>query len=228
MGGFDKGRFAYRCLPLLMANQNGWVMLNSHRFFVVWNGGKAPSDLRVVYQGGQAPFPAMSHFGDGILTFVIPYLFRTPPGWNLLARGPANMPKDGASALEGIVETDWTDATFTMNWKITRPNFPVIFGQGEPICLVVLQRRGELEAFCPEIRGIESAPRVSENFRRFHQARLEFQAKLQVADPQATQQGWQRNYFSGTSLDGEHAAEHQTRLHLEPFRDMRERRNGNS
>ena len=48
-----------------------------------------------------------SHFGDGILTWHLPILFRTPPGYNLLVRGPANYPKDAVSPLEGIVETDW-------------------------------------------------------------------------------------------------------------------------
>jgi hypothetical protein len=48
--------------------------------------------------------PAMRHFGHGILTLHLPFLFRTPPGWNLLVRGPANRPKDGAAPLEGLVE----------------------------------------------------------------------------------------------------------------------------
>jgi Family of unknown function (DUF6065) len=44
-------------------------------------------------------------------------VFRTPPGCNLYVRGPANSPKDGIAALEGIIETDWSEATFTMNWS---------------------------------------------------------------------------------------------------------------
>ena len=42
---------------------------------------------------------AESLFGHGILTWTLPYLFRTPPGYNLLARGPANWPKDGSAHL---------------------------------------------------------------------------------------------------------------------------------
>src|SRR3712207_8402233 len=34
--------------------------------------------------------PARSHFGSGILTWNLPFLFRTPPGYNLHVRGPAN------------------------------------------------------------------------------------------------------------------------------------------
>ena len=38
-----------------------------------------------------------SHFGSGILTWHLPLLFRTPPGYDLLVRGPANHPKDAMS-----------------------------------------------------------------------------------------------------------------------------------
>ena len=62
-----------------------------------------------------------SHFGYGLLTFQLPYLFRTPPGYNLLVRGPANCPKDGAW-LDGLVGTDWSPARFFMTWQITRAN----------------------------------------------------------------------------------------------------------
>jgi hypothetical protein len=117
-------RFANRCLPLLIANQAGWFLLNSHPIRVTWDGGNELSNLQVEYLKGFPPYPAVSHFGHGIVTWTIPYLFRTPPGYNLLVRGPSNWPKDGAHALEGIVETDWSVATFTMNWMLTRPNQP--------------------------------------------------------------------------------------------------------
>ncbi|HMZ02762.1 MAG TPA: DUF6065 family protein, partial [Burkholderiaceae bacterium] len=57
-----------------------------------------------------------SHFGSGILTFSLPYLFRTSPGYGMLVRGPTNCAKDGAAPLDGIVETDWAPYSFTMNW----------------------------------------------------------------------------------------------------------------
>jgi hypothetical protein len=217
-GGFANDRFAYRCLPLLIANQSGWVLLNDERFFAVWNGGAKPSDLKIVYQdGGAGPHAAISHFGDGILSFTIPFLFRTPPGFNLLVRGPANLPKDGASPLEGVVETDWTDATFSMSWKITRPAVPVIFGRAEPICMIVPQRRYELESFRPEVRALETDPAVQQGFDGFHEGRVAFQSKLQRADPEAVKQGWQRNYFAGVGAHDQHAPEHQTKLQLLPF-----------
>jgi hypothetical protein len=214
-------RYAMRCLPLVLANQSGWMLLNSHRFFVVWTGGVEPCDLKIVYQQGEEPFPARSHFGNGILTFNIPYLFRTPPGFNLQARGPANSPKDGAYPLEGIIETDWADATFTMNWKITRPKVPIIFGVGEPICMLVPQRRGDLEQVVPSIREIDSEPELEDRYRQFFAARRRFQAETRIEGSEARRQRWQRDYFLGRSVSGYVAAEHQTRLHLRDFADQR-------
>src|ERR1700678_2032043 len=40
-------RFANRCLPLLMANQSGWVIGSPTVVEVVWRGGNAISQLEV-------------------------------------------------------------------------------------------------------------------------------------------------------------------------------------
>jgi hypothetical protein len=110
----EQTRFAYHCLPLVMANQAGWILTSGRTVLARWTGGSDTDDLTVESPDGEDP-PASSQFGSGILTWEIPFLFRTPPGYNLLARGPANWWKEGAVALEGLVETDWAVATFTMN-----------------------------------------------------------------------------------------------------------------
>jgi hypothetical protein len=138
------GRGANRCLPLLMANETGWVLENPAPFRAVWDGSDSRDGVQVEYSP-RCPINhrlATSHFGSGIVTFPVSYLFRTAPGFNLLVRGPANWPKDGICALDGLVETDSSVAPFTMNWKITRPHDPVSFDEGEPFCMLDPQRRG--------------------------------------------------------------------------------------
>ena len=110
-------RFAYRCLPLAIANQSGWIMRSPFAFEAIWNGGESAADLRIAYPSELKETRVNSHFGHGILTFEIPFLFRTPSGVNLWVKGPSNWIKDGIQPLEGVVETDWANATFTMNWK---------------------------------------------------------------------------------------------------------------
>jgi hypothetical protein len=217
-------RFANRCLPLLIANQAGWFLLNSHRIRVTWDGGNEISNLHIEYLKGSQPYPAVSHFGHGIVTWTIPYLLRTPPDYNLLVRGPSNWPKDGAHPLEGIVETDWSVATFTMNWMLTRPNQPVVFEVDEPICMIVPQRRGELESFHPRVVDIWRDAAIQSEHRAWTRSRAQFLKNLSVAGSSAMRQGWQKDYFRGVSPRASRVDIHQTKLSLREFSSNDEKR----
>jgi hypothetical protein len=169
---------------------------------------------------GDGPCPAISHFGHGIVTWHVPYLFRTPPGYNLLVRGPANWPKDGIAALEGIVEADWSDATFTMNWQMTRRRHAVTFESNEPIAMLLPQRRGEIEDFHPELRDLASDPNAQEGYEVWAEDRAWFNDLLRRPGSAEQRRGWQKHYFQGVRPDGEEgAAGHQTKLALRPFDD---------
>ena len=98
--------WANRCLPLRIANQNGWVILNDAEFEVIWSGSRDLSGVKFLNKGRRSAF-ATSMFGYGVVTWTIPFLFRTPPGFDLIVRGVPNHPKDGIYALEGQVEADW-------------------------------------------------------------------------------------------------------------------------
>jgi hypothetical protein len=220
------GNQARRCLPMLIANQSGWLIRNPYAFRAIWDGGDSATATSVEpLEDVRGPEAVLSDFGFGIVTWLVPYVFRTPPGWNLLARGPANWPRDGASPLEGVVETDWTSATFTMNWKLTRPGQPVTFDAGEPFCMVVPQRRGELEAFDPQVRDVADEPEVEAGFEAFKRSRHEHQARqfaaLFARGTEKMRGDWQRHYFKGAGADGRAAppGEHQTKLRLGRFRD---------
>ncbi len=206
-------RFAWRCLPLLIANQAGWFMLNRRAVRLSWDGGRTPSNVQVEYLDGAPPGPAVSHFGHGIVTWTIPYLFRTPRGFNLLVRGPANFPKDGIYPLEGVVESDWLPFTFTMNWQLTRPNTVVTFDPGEPICMIVPQRRGELEEFRGTIQDIEGDPSIKNQYQSWAVSRSQFLADLRCPESDAVRRGWQKDYFVGLA-DGHTVEGHQTKLKL--------------
>lgn len=215
-----EGRFAYRCLPLPMANQSGWMLLNDQPFRVCWDGGPSKSALTVSYEGENNDPWASSHFGYGVLSWRVSYLFRTPPGYNLLVRGPANAPKDAACPLEGIVETDWTAATFTMNWKITRPSVELRFDEGEPFCMIVPQRRGELESFSPEIRRIDPESMDGRRWRAWDISRFNhfFKPSLSARSSKT----FQKDYLIGRDLyTGETFSDHQKRIRLNPFDDLR-------
>src|SRR5262249_55491680 len=130
-------RFAYRCLPLTIANAMGWELLSPTRITARWNGGLELADIEVDIEGEEwkANRVAWSHFRRGILTFHSGCLVRTDPGIGRWARGAPNWPKDGIAPLDGIIETDWLASTFTMNWQFTRPG-SVSFQTDEPFGFV--------------------------------------------------------------------------------------------
>ena len=209
----DASPIANRCLPLLIANQAGWAILNPVGFWACWNGDPGQNGVAITPDGPGVC--VASHFGEGIVTWSVHYLFRTPPGWNLLTRGPANYPKDGAVSLEGIVETDWSVATFTHNWKLTRTCHAVRWEAGEPFCCILPQRRGELESWRPRVTSMDAEPQLPERYQAWSRSRDAFNA-----DPNRGPKDWQRHYFRGTSpgrAPEQVTSGHQTVLHLRVF-----------
>ena len=205
---------AYRCLPLAIANSHGWEVLAPANVTAEWNGDPHPRGLALCGDDGLPPAPnrVASHFGYGIITFHLSYLFRTEPGWNLVASGPFNAPKDGVAALTGIIETDWLPYPFTMNWQMTRPG-TVRFERGEPICSVFPVARGTLAAVEPEIVALDEHPEVAAPLREWQLRRAEF-ARALYTSPRPLKDAWQRDYFVGRMPDGSPVQGHEAKLKL--------------
>ena len=191
--------FANRCLPMRIAGQAGWFILNDRTLRARWNGESAPGAVVIERGGGLPPYAATSHFGEGILTFSLPYLFRTPPGVSLLIRGPANSPKDAVSPLEGLVETDWSVAGISMNWKITRADTWVEFARDEPIAMIVPYCLDRLETIIPQCREIRDDAELYQHFLAWRESCRSFNERLSTNDPEAIRLGWQKYYFRGSA-----------------------------
>ena len=193
-------RYAYRCLPLTIANAMGWEVLTPCRVTAEWNGGQALSDLAVATDDPdwRAEKVASSHFGHGILTFHLGYLFRTEPGIALWARGAPNWPKDGIAPLDGVIETDWLTFTFTMNWQFTRPG-RVMFEKDEPFCFLLPIGYRALDDLVPQIVPLAAEPDLAAQFKAYGDARLAFNAKLAANDAETVREGWQKWYMRGQS-----------------------------
>ncbi len=214
-------RFAYRCLPLNIANAHGWEILCTAAFSAIWDGRQTNDAIRLKSKP-EAVSPAVSHFGGGILTFHIPCLFRTDPGVDLFVTGPVNRPKDAISALSGIIETDWSPYTFTMNWKFTRPNQRVHFEIDEPFCHLFPLARGSLEDVAPTIRKLSENPELDREFRDWSERRDTFNSTLAVPASKAAQEKWQKSYFKGVHPSGAAGSkDHRSRLRLRPFKHER-------
>jgi hypothetical protein len=156
-------------------------------------------------------------FGHGVVTFNLPYLFRTPEGINLWVKGPSNAIKHGAQALEGVVETDWTAASFTMNWKLTRAAELVRFERGEPICMIVPVPRSIITDLQPVRCPLACNPGLKADYDRWSFDRDDFHRRKAEGDVEALSRGWQKDYFQGRDPGRERFQEHQTRLAVRPF-----------
>jgi len=191
-------KFAYRCLPMVIANQFGWEILSRYHIKATWNGGSRKEDMTVEVLGGDDPCLFTSHFGSGVLTYSIPYLFRTPEGWNLMVRGPTNYPKDGIVGLDGVVETDWAHETFTMNWRFTRA-CTVEFDIGDPVGLIQPVPRGLLEMFDPVIEPLANNVELQKRHIDWSSGRGHFNDGLAKFDPQIVGRGWEKDYFRASN-----------------------------
>jgi hypothetical protein len=211
--------FAYRCLPLNIANAHGWEVLSPCAFDAIWDGGSGIAAVTIQLapdaDPGRAP---TSLFGQGIITFHIEAIFRTPPGWNLWICGSPNRPKDAIAALTGVVETDWSPFTFTMNWRFTRPGHWIHFDAMEPFCFLFPVERRAVEAFEPAFAPLGADPATEARFRAWSQARDAFHARARQHPPKAPTDRWQKHYFRGVDVGGEALiSDHRSKVRLRPF-----------
>lgn len=211
-------RFAYRCLPLNIANVHGWEVLCPADFSAYWDGRNTKDAIRIVSEAPAGLLP-ISHFGHGVLTFHIHCLLRTEPGINLWVGGSPNRPKHGIFPLTGVIETDWAPYSFTMNWRFTRPRTRVKFKKGEPICFFFPLQRDLVESVEPVVVPLADDPEFAAQHEAWSRDRNNFIAELPKQGSAAQQEGWQKGYFRGRLPDGSPApVAHRTKLVLRPFR----------
>jgi hypothetical protein len=211
--------FAYRCLPLNIANAHGWELLSPCGFEAVWDGDPTPRGVSVSVDAGADPrrIP-VSLFGQGVVTFHVEGIFRTPPGWNLWVGGSPNRPKDGLFPLSGVIETDWSPFTFTMNWRFTRPGAPIRFEALEPFCFLFPVQRDAIEAFQPRLAPMSEDPDLLERFTLWSRDRDAFQERMLRDPPKVASDRWQKYYYRGVDASGEaHVEDHRSKLRLKAF-----------
>jgi Family of unknown function (DUF6065) len=173
-------KFIYKCMPLAAANTMGWELFNPVDADVFWNGSDMNTDIQVSTLKPD-PFAPKSHFGCGMVTWYLPFLFRTSPELGLIATGPSNHGRDDAIALDAFIRTDWLPFPFTMSWRLTRRNETVHFSGGEPICRIIPFPIAMLDETTLEITALEDDPGFLSEVNAWGSKRQENVAK-QAAD----------------------------------------------
>ncbi len=161
VGGTLPVRALRYCEPVSAASAFGWHIFLPRRFQLLWDGNEvfwrmagvaefqplrsvhypdfelafdsvAPEAIR-----GFAPAFLSASIQPGTVQVWPGSLARTAPGWSLLVRPVANLPRpSGYELYEGIVETDhWLGPLFT-NVRLTRTGVPIEFDDDVPFMQV--------------------------------------------------------------------------------------------
>jgi Family of unknown function (DUF6065) len=202
-------RYAYRCLPLTIMNQTGWWIKNPVGFSATWNGGTSPGSIEFHFDAAAEVWSGWinSQFGEGIITWNTPFLFRTKPtGSRLLVCGPVNYFKPNAHPLTALIESDWMSMSFTMNYKLMIPHYTVRFDVGEPLFQaipLISNVCADLENAVVSFQKLNDDPELSHAYREWDLGRRRFHE--QKARGEVKPDGWQRDYFQGRDAIGREA-----------------------
>jgi len=137
--------YAYRCVPLTVANTYGWAVINPNDFTAEWNGNDSFNSVTVKFEDGVHGY-ASSHFGSGILTIHVDFIIKTEENISIFVRGTPNMIANDITPLDGLIETDWLPFTFTFNFKFNKPGV-AHFKAGDPLFSFFPVERGFIESF---------------------------------------------------------------------------------
>ena len=220
--------YAYRCLPMNMSNMTGWDVQAPCDIHATWNGGNRHEDVQIHVDNSTYEGFVHSQFGYGVLTFSVGFIAKTPEGVNLWVKGIPNETRRGITALEGICETDWSPATFTMNWQFTEPNVPICFRKGDIVCRMIPYPRGYAESFTAESQFISQAEEgFKDDYLLWNRGRAKFLTKLTSPEPSEEKStGWQKEYMRG-KIGGSRQSEHQTKVKTAKVADKRDYQQAN-
>lgn len=199
--------YAYRCLPLNIANQHGWAIYPQKQIAAVWNGKQSieKENISIIENHNNL---AVSWFGHGILTFSLPFLVKVAEGYSLYISGAPNHFKKGIQPCTGIYEADWAPYSFTMNWKFTHGYETVVFTPDDPICFFFPVKRNDVEMTKTKFTHID------EQDAKFKEMNDLFNTTRQHWNDENLD-GWQKHYFKGEFPDGSKCpVDHKTKLKL--------------
>ena len=132
----------YRCLPLTIGNQYGFILSSEFDISFEWNGKNDTDSIIFEFDQNKGNldnlYPRIdSHFGHGIITINPPLTFRTPPGVNLMTINPPNCVIPNVTVMTGVIETDNLRRNFTFNLKIQIPDIKVFIPAGHPLAAFI-------------------------------------------------------------------------------------------
>ena len=200
----------YRCLPLTIGNQQGFIIKSEFDFSVIWDGGESKESVKFSFNETQEELDKKhprieTHFGSGIITINPPFTLRTPPGVNLMTINPPNYVIPNITVMTGVIETDNIRRNFTFNLKIQIPDMEVRFPAGVPLAGFIPIPRYYTDSF--ELKYAEDvfdSDLVDEEVETFLNEDL-YRVNIESRLPNNVG----KNYFKGKDVYGNNFKDHQ-------------------
>ena len=185
-------KHAYQCLPMTMANVNGWELVLEEDLVVQWDGGNLPV---TVLSGGEqngrtVAFPSII----GIISIGMGWTINTEEGYSMWLSGSPNYFVDGAVPLAATIPSSWWPDEVQMNWKITEIGKPVVFPAGSPFCFFNIYSDSLLPSVTFEIKNLWDNPDLIESRVKYNEAK----AKNNIENPWT----WTKGIKTGLDADG--------------------------
>lgn len=203
---FDKN--FYFCLPLVIGNQYGFGIKSMYSFTAISPSDGSPTIIKFEepYDDHNDIQVIGDHFGAGIITIANRFLFRTPPGINLMTIQPPNIFIPGLAAMTGVVETDNIRMSFTFNLKITIKDFEVKVNKGDIIAAFIPIERYSVEKYkIKNLRDLFDEQIINSEMN-------EIEGFSKSKDLYNNGQQMERTYFNGIHPNGTLFKDHQKRV----------------
>lgn len=197
----------YRCLPLVIGNQYGFIVKSEFPFAFEWDGGSNIDSIKFSFpKETESLYPRIeSHFGNGIITIDPPWVLRTPPNVNLMTINPPNYVIPNITVMTGVVETDNLRRNFTFNLKIQIPNIRVELPAGTPLAAFIPIPRFYADKFNLALASdLFDKEIIEEELKAVRDAK-EYRDNVEPTLPH----NLGRHYFNGTDVYGNEFSNHQ-------------------
>jgi hypothetical protein len=188
-------KFAYKCLPLNIANQYGWSVICPFDFKASWYGGKSIDSVEIFDIPEEFKHVVSSHFANGTFTINLDFIIQTPKGYSTYIRGVPNKEYGIVKALDAIVETDWLPFTFTYNFKFIDSGI-VEFKKGEELFSFFPIKRNTIENFSIISQNITKNKEFLKDYLNFSRSRSE---ALSKKTSNSGKYDFQKFYINGES-----------------------------
>jgi hypothetical protein len=200
----SKEKYAYKCLPLNIANQYGFAVLSPADFTLDWWGGKngGEVDFEIKSDDPDLADHFHSYFGEGTFTLHVDFVLKTPEGFSTYLRGVPNQAKHGVVPLDAIVETDWLTFTFTYNFILTEPGI-YSFKKDEPLFCFFPIERNTVENFKLREARMEDDPNFLESFENYAKERNRLKEKDRSSPNPMGKPTFQHFYRDGVNSRGQ-------------------------